>query len=123
MRTHQIQDDGGEKPHFMSQLEITVKIYLHAIQEENEQCALIHARIALLRFPRPHSMNDNEFSAAASATTFSGDGERLFAQLACNECRRRKGRCDRISPECSTCVRYNRHCLYAQDVKSPLTRK
>ncbi|RDW73629.1 hypothetical protein BP5796_07071 [Coleophoma crateriformis] len=57
------------------------------------------------------------------AATGSAGGERLFAQQACNECRRRKGRCDRVSPECGTCVRYNRHCLYTQDSKSPLTRK
>ena len=74
-----------------------------------------------------HSMNDSDLNTAAdsasSQTYNSGGGERLFAQQACNECRRRKGRCDRVSPECSTCVKYNRHCLYAQDIKSPLTRK
>jgi transcriptional regulatory protein GAL4 len=42
---------------------------------------------------------------------------------ACNECKRRKGRCDRILPECSPCFRNKRHCLYERHSKTPLTRR
>ena len=41
----------------------------------------------------------------------------------CNECRRRKGRCDRQLPECGPCARNKRHCLYERHSKTPLTRK
>lgn len=42
---------------------------------------------------------------------------------ACNECFRRKGKCDRQLPECGPCARNRRHCLYARHSKTPLTRK
>ncbi|CAI6335260.1 unnamed protein product [Periconia digitata] len=42
---------------------------------------------------------------------------------ACNECRRRKARCDKLVPECSPCKKNKRHCLYARNSKTPLTRK
>ncbi|KAF7187252.1 Regulatory protein GAL4 [Pseudocercospora fuligena] len=42
---------------------------------------------------------------------------------ACNECKRRKGRCDRQLPECGPCARNKRHCLYERHSKTPLTRK
>jgi transcriptional regulatory protein GAL4 len=42
---------------------------------------------------------------------------------ACNECRRRKSKCDRILPECGLCFKQRRHCLYEQHSKTPLTRK
>ncbi|RDL34365.1 uncharacterized protein BP5553_07493 [Venustampulla echinocandica] len=45
------------------------------------------------------------------------------ANQACNECKRRKGKCDRVAPECSPCRRFRRHCLYEQHSKTPLTRK
>ncbi|KAF2722841.1 hypothetical protein K431DRAFT_221369 [Polychaeton citri CBS 116435] len=41
----------------------------------------------------------------------------------CNECIRRKGRCDRQLPECGPCARNKRHCLYERNSKTPLTRK
>jgi hypothetical protein len=44
-------------------------------------------------------------------------------EQACNECKRRKGRCDRVLPECGPCARNKRHCLYVGSVKTPLTRK
>ncbi|KAL1297482.1 hypothetical protein AAFC00_005004 [Neodothiora populina] len=43
--------------------------------------------------------------------------------LACKECRRRKANCDHKIPECSTCRRYRRHCLYDKHSRTPLTRK
>ncbi|CAC9885796.1 unnamed protein product, partial [Aureobasidium pullulans] len=43
--------------------------------------------------------------------------------LACKECRRRKANCDHKIPECSTCKRYKRHCLYDRLGKTPLTRR
>ena len=42
---------------------------------------------------------------------------------ACNECKRRKGRCDRQLPECGPCARNKRHCLYERHSKTPLTRR
>lgn len=42
---------------------------------------------------------------------------------ACNECKRRKGRCDRQLPECGPCARNKRHCLYEGHSKTPLTRR
>ncbi|KAH7399199.1 fungal-specific transcription factor domain-containing protein [Phaeosphaeria sp. MPI-PUGE-AT-0046c] len=42
---------------------------------------------------------------------------------ACNECRRRKARCDKSLPECGPCRRNRRHCLYERHSKTPLTRK
>jgi len=42
---------------------------------------------------------------------------------ACNECKRRKGRCDRTLPECGPCARNKRHCLYERHSKTPLTRR
>lgn len=41
----------------------------------------------------------------------------------CNECKRRKGKCDRLLPECSPCARNRRHCLYEKHSRTPLTRK
>lgn len=42
---------------------------------------------------------------------------------ACNECRRRKARCDKTLPECGPCRRNRRHCLYERHSRTPLTRK
>lgn len=42
---------------------------------------------------------------------------------ACNECKRRKGRCDKQLPECGPCARNKRHCLYERHSKTPLTRR
>lgn len=42
---------------------------------------------------------------------------------ACNECRRRKARCDKKIPECTPCKKNRRHCLYERHSKTPLTRK
>lgn len=44
-------------------------------------------------------------------------------EQACNECRRRKARCDKALPECGPCRRNRRHCLYERHSKTPLTRK
>ncbi|CAK4031209.1 Lactose regulatory LAC9 [Lecanosticta acicola] len=41
----------------------------------------------------------------------------------CNECKRRRGKCDRQLPECGPCARNKRHCLYERHSKTPLTRK
>ncbi|KAJ4353537.1 uncharacterized protein N0V89_005267 [Didymosphaeria variabile] len=42
---------------------------------------------------------------------------------ACNECRRRKARCDKTLPECGPCKKNRRHCLYERHSRTPLTRK
>jgi transcriptional regulatory protein GAL4 len=44
-------------------------------------------------------------------------------EQACNECRRRKARCDKTLPECGPCRRNRRHCLYERHSRTPLTRK
>lgn len=46
------------------------------------------------------------------------------SETSCNECRRRKGKCDRVLPECTSCSRNRRHCLYEKAAgRTPLTRK
>lgn len=62
---------------------------------------------------RPRSLQANNPSLASLG---SGD-------QACNECKRRKGRCDRQLPECGPCARNKRHCLYERHSKTPLTRR
>ncbi|GAB7325224.1 hypothetical protein MBLNU13_g09293t1 [Cladosporium sp. NU13] len=56
--------------------------------------------------------------AASSSRLPLGSGDQ-----ACNECKRRKGRCDRQLPECGPCARNKRHCLYERHSKTPLTRR
>lgn len=47
-----------------------------------------------------------------------------ISETNCNECRRRKGKCDRMLPECTSCSRNRRHCLYETAAgRTPLTRK
>ena len=55
--------------------------------------------------------------AAAVVPSTGGAGE------SCNECKRRRGKCDRQLPECGPCARNKRHCLYERHSKTPLTRK
>lgn len=62
---------------------------------------------------RPRSMQANHMPL-----TSLGVGDQ-----ACNECKRRKGRCDRQLPECGPCARNKRHCLYERHSKTPLTRR
>ncbi|KAF2162326.1 hypothetical protein M409DRAFT_69218 [Zasmidium cellare ATCC 36951] len=59
-------------------------------------------------------------SSASAYTTSPSLGS---GDTACNECKRRKGRCDRVLPECGPCARNKRHCLYERNAKTPLTRK
>ncbi|ODQ56131.1 lactose regulatory protein, partial [Saitoella complicata NRRL Y-17804] len=43
---------------------------------------------------------------------------------ACDECKRRKMKCDALHPRCSTCSHYSRRCTYSAPPKrSPVTRK
>jgi transcriptional regulatory protein GAL4 len=63
--------------------------------------------------PRPGSSH-----ADSSSLTSLGASDQ-----ACNECKRRKGRCDRQLPECGPCARNKRHCLYERHSKTPLTRR
>ncbi|KAF2093046.1 hypothetical protein NA57DRAFT_69412 [Rhizodiscina lignyota] len=53
----------------------------------------------------------------------SASGSLGLSEQACNECRRRKAKCDRTLPECGLCVKHRRHCLYEQHSRTPLTRK
>lgn len=46
-----------------------------------------------------------------------------LSEQACNECRRRKAKCDRTLPECNLCAKHRRHCLYEAHSRTPLTRK
>lgn len=59
-------------------------------------------------------------SHAFSPNALNGLGA---SDQACNECKRRKGKCDRVLPECTPCARNRRHCLYEKSSRSPLTRK
>ncbi|TKA65105.1 hypothetical protein B0A55_10040 [Friedmanniomyces simplex] len=65
---------------------------------------------------------DRQLSLAEAALSSTLPGLGLNDQ-ACNECKRRKGRCDRQLPECGPCARNKRHCLYERHSKTPLTRK
>lgn len=56
-------------------------------------------------------------------STSSLEGEDRDREQACNECRRRKARCDKSLPECGPCKRNRRHCLYERHSRTPLTRK
>ncbi|KAF1849074.1 uncharacterized protein K460DRAFT_415510 [Cucurbitaria berberidis CBS 394.84] len=53
----------------------------------------------------------------------SPDRDERERDQACNECRRRKARCDKTLPECGPCKKNRRHCLYERHSKTPLTRK
>ncbi|KAL1638820.1 hypothetical protein SLS58_008525 [Diplodia intermedia] len=44
-------------------------------------------------------------------------------EQACNECKRRKARCDKTLPQCGPCTKNRRHCLYEKHSKTPLTRR
>lgn len=44
-------------------------------------------------------------------------------RYACTECKRRRIRCSRNLPVCSTCERTKRHCLYEESKRLPLTRR
>ncbi|KAL6867816.1 hypothetical protein J3F83DRAFT_765749 [Trichoderma novae-zelandiae] len=48
-------------------------------------------------------------SNATAAT--AGDGTRQQPGLACEECRRRKARCDRVRPKCGICADSGRNCV------------
>lgn len=56
-------------------------------------------------------------------STTSLQNEDRDREQACNECRRRKARCDKTLPECGPCKRNRRHCLYERHSRTPLTRK
>lgn len=45
------------------------------------------------------------------------------AKHVCNECKRRKLRCNRALPACFQCSRHRRNCLYEKERRSPLTRR
>ncbi|GME37288.1 hypothetical protein GTA08_BOTSDO04204 [Neofusicoccum parvum] len=47
----------------------------------------------------------------------------LHGEQACNECKRRKARCDKALPQCGPCSKNRRHCLYEKHSKTPLTRR
>lgn len=64
--------------------------------------------------------------ASETPHTRAGSSSRLLlgsGDQACNECKRRKGRCDKQLPECGPCARNKRHCLYERHSKTPLTRR
>ncbi|KAK0756299.1 hypothetical protein N5P37_011214 [Trichoderma harzianum] len=45
------------------------------------------------------------------------------ARRACQECSRKKSKCDRLLPRCSSCQKYRRVCDYERPGKTPLTRR
>lgn len=47
----------------------------------------------------------------------------IHGEQACNECKRRKARCDKALPQCGPCTKNRRHCLYEKHSKTPLTRR
>lgn len=59
---------------------------------------------------------ENGQSSTPRLDNFTGD-------QACNECKRRKARCDRALPQCGPCSKNRRHCLYEKHSKTPLTRR
>lgn len=60
----------------------------------------------------------------ASASDDAGQMDSIDSRdQACNECRRRKARCDKVLPQCGPCTKNRRHCLYERHSKTPLTRK
>ncbi|KAK4508438.1 hypothetical protein PRZ48_002176 [Zasmidium cellare] len=61
---------------------------------------------------------DSQLPLSSPSISSLGSGN-----TACRECQRRKGRCDRVLPECGPCARNKRHCLYERNAKTPLTRK
>jgi len=65
-----------------------------------------------------HPYRKSTVTATMPSSSGLGAGDQ-----ACNECKRRKGRCDRQLPECGPCARNKRHCLYESHSKTPLTRR
>ncbi|EKG16843.1 hypothetical protein MPH_05946 [Macrophomina phaseolina MS6] len=59
---------------------------------------------------------DNGQSSTLRLDSFHGE-------QACNECKRRKARCDKALPQCTPCAKNRRHCLYEKHSKTPLTRR
>ena len=47
---------------------------------------------------------------------FSGGSQSSFA---CNACKKKKIKCDRIAPQCSNCAKSNRSCEYPLSVPKP----
>ncbi|KAL7930663.1 fungal-specific transcription factor domain-containing protein [Trichoderma chlorosporum] len=45
------------------------------------------------------------------------------ARRACQECSKKKSKCDRLFPRCSSCQKYRRVCDYERPGKTPLTRR
>ncbi|KAH6683726.1 hypothetical protein F5X68DRAFT_171961 [Plectosphaerella plurivora] len=68
----------------------------------------------------PLPNGDAESSSAATTSSSSADPvqdhpkrKRVGTQLACNECRRKKARCDGKRPACTGCVKRSAPCAYA----------
>ncbi|KAH7376999.1 hypothetical protein B0T11DRAFT_25571 [Plectosphaerella cucumerina] len=68
--------------------------------------------------PLPNGTSDS--SSTPTTSSSSADPERdnvkrkrVGTQLACNECRRRKARCDGKRPACTACVKRSASCSYA----------
>lgn len=62
---------------------------------------------------------------ATATTSRDGDVDHslVTAEQSCQECRRRKAKCDRSVPTCGLCHQYRRHCVYEKHSRTPLTRK
>ncbi|KAK2595979.1 hypothetical protein N8I77_013491 [Diaporthe amygdali] len=62
-----------------------------------------------------------------ATATASGNGDAnlsvAIAEQSCQECRRRKAKCDRSVPTCGLCHQYRRQCIYEKHSRTPLTRK
>ncbi|KAI9734015.1 MAG: hypothetical protein M1834_002672 [Cirrosporium novae-zelandiae] len=56
-------------------------------------------------------------------TSTGPDNLPATADQACNECRRRKSKCNRTLPTCGHCQKFRRNCLYEKQWKTPLTRR
>lgn len=82
-------------------------------------CTIDHHGRDSIRQPRTTTFMHNHYGSLLSMSTNLGTSE-----TNCNECRRRKGKCDRVLPECTSCSRNRRHCLYEKAAgRTPLTRK
>jgi hypothetical protein len=56
-------------------------------------------------------------SNSGSKRKHGGDGIRKRVSQACDQCRKKKLKCDGVRPTCSTCVSLDRQCLYGDAVR------
>lgn len=97
---------------------------LHLVTRSNEEAGTPECSKPLPWLTTDCSRLETRNMATAIA---SGDGHvdrsGVTAEQSCQECRRRKAKCDRSVPTCGLCHQYRRHCVYEKHSRTPLTRK